>query len=200
MFAAGLFTAGPFTPPPLAAQAPELASTPGPAPIAADSSDGAGHRYALIAAGAVAAATWNQSLRVPKAWPQTWRGYGSRLGDQVGFAVAEEALRAGIGTVVPWRSLDARCEAAHRGRPFGARVGAATRCSVRGTFLAADREGRTRPNVPLLGAIVGASVVSLAWRPERADARDGQLFVTSRIGIVLAGTVANRAWGAWRGR
>jgi hypothetical protein len=54
--------------------------------------------------------------------------------------------------------------------------------------------------VPLLGAIVGASAVSLAWRPERRDARDGQLFVASRIGIVLAGTMANRAWGAWRGR
>jgi hypothetical protein len=40
------------------------------------------------------------------------------------------------------------------------------------------------------------SVVS----PERADATKAQIVVATRIGIVLGGTVANRAWEAWRGK
>jgi hypothetical protein len=77
-------------------------------------------------------------------------------------------------------------------------VAAATRCAVHDSFVAQNAVGEARPNVPFLGAVVGASAISLAWRPERADARSGQLFVATRIGIVLAGAVAKGMWEAWR--
>ena len=155
-------------------------------------------RYALIAAGGVAAATWNQAIGMPEQWPRTWRGYGARLGDQAGFAVAEEALHAGIGALVPWHAVRSPCLEARRGHPFGRRLVATTRCAVHDRFVAQNLAGEARPNVPFLGAVAGASAVSLAWRPERADARKGQLFVASRIGIVLAGAVGKAMWEAWR--
>ncbi|MCE2902784.1 MAG: hypothetical protein ACK6DP_06300 [Gemmatimonas sp.] len=166
-------------------------------PLPADSAGLAG-RYAIIAAGSVAAATWNQAVGLPDAWPRTWRGYGARLGDQAGFAVAEEALRAGIGVLVPWHGGRSPCPQARRGHPLGRRVAAATRCAVHDRLVAQNAAGEARPNVPFLGAVAGASAISLAWRPERADARKGQLFVASRIGIVLAGAVAKGMWEAWR--
>ncbi|MFO0094587.1 MAG: hypothetical protein ACK54K_09805 [Gemmatimonadaceae bacterium] len=166
-------------------------------PLPADSAGLAG-RYAIIAAGSVAAATWNQAVGLPDAWPRTWRGYGARLGDQAGFAVAEEALRAGIGVLVPWHGGRSPCPQARRGHPLGRRVAAATRCAVHDRLVAQNAAGEARPNVPFLGAVAGASAISLAWRPERADARQGQLFVASRIGIVLAGAVAKGMWEAWR--
>lgn len=166
-------------------------------PAPADSAGSAG-RYAIIAAASVAAATWNQAVGLPDAWPRTWRGYGARLGDQAGFAVVEESLRAGIGVLVPWHGGRSPCQQARRGHPLGGRVAAATRCAVHDSFVAQNAVGEARPNVPLLGAVVGASAISLAWRPERADARSGQLFVATRIGIVLAGAVAKGMWEAWR--
>lgn len=172
----------------------------GPSPDVSDSSESVAARYAVLAVGMVAASTWNQAVGMPEAWPRTWRGYGYRMSDQVGFAVVEESLKAGIGRVVPWRRFDPPCEGARHGSPFGTRSRRAMTCGVQGTLLAVNADGQRRPNVPLLGAIAGASAVSLAWRPERADAGKGQLFVLSRIGIVLAGTAANRAWEAWRGR
>jgi hypothetical protein len=50
-----------------------------------------------------------------------------------------------------------------------------------------------RPNVPLLGAIVAASALSLTWRPERNSASTGQLFMVTRVGIVTGATIVNRA-------
>jgi hypothetical protein len=167
-------------------------------PAAPADSTGLAGQYAIIAAGSVAAATWNQAIGLPDAWPRTWRGYGARLGDQAGFAVAEESLRAGLGVLVPWRVVRSPCESARRGHPLGRRVVAATRCAVHDRFVAQNAAGEARPNVPFLGAVAGASVMSLAWRPERADARSGQTFVATRIGIVLAGAVAKGMWQAWR--
>ncbi|MFN7529911.1 MAG: hypothetical protein ACK5T7_02245, partial [Gemmatimonas sp.] len=167
-------------------------------PAAPADATGLAGPYAIIAAGSEAAATWNQAIGLPAAWPRTWRGSGARLGDQAGFAVAEESLRAGLGVLVPWRVVRSPCESARRGHPLGRRVVAATRCAVHDRFVAQNAAGEARPNVPFLGAVAGASVMSLAWRPERADARSGQTFVATRIGIVLAGAVAKGMWQAWR--
>jgi hypothetical protein len=178
-----------------------VASQPaGRTAVADGASTSVASRYTAMAVGMVAASTWNQVVGMPEAWPRTWRGYGYRMSDQVGFAVIEESLKAGIGRVVPWRRFDPPCEGARRGSAFVARSRRAMTCGVQGTLLAVNANGQRRPNVPLLGAIAGASAASLAWRPERASAGKGQLFVASRIGIVLAGTVANRAWESWRGR
>ena len=165
---------------------------------AADTAGPATGRYVLIGVGALTAAAWNQTIGTPKAWRRTWPGFGARLGDQVGFAVVEESLHAGIGALVPWHAVRSPCLAARRGHPFGRRVVATTRCAVHDRFVARNAAGEARPNVPFLGAVVGASAISLAWRPERADARQGQVFVASRIGIVLAGAVGKAMWEAWR--
>lgn len=155
-------------------------------------------RYGWLAVGAVSAATWTQVLGIPEGWPRTWRGYGSRLGDQAGFAVAEEGLRAGLGVVIPWRGVVSACAGARPGRAVLARAASAARCGVHDTFVAHNAAGASRPNAPLLGAVVGASALSLAWRPERKSAAKGQSFVLTRIGIVLGATAFNKAWRAWR--
>jgi hypothetical protein len=59
--------------------------------------------------------------------------------------------------------------------------------------VARNHAGERRPNVPLLGAIVAASALSLTWRPERKSAHKGQLFMVTRVGIVTGATVVNRA-------
>lgn len=171
-------------------------------PVVADTTTYERHtiRPLVMAIGMVSAASWTQALGVPEGWPRTWRGYGYRLGDQVGFAVAEESMRAGLQAVIPWRSAELACDGARAGHAWPARGWAATRCGLRGTFVAQTRTGARRPNVPLLGAIVTASAVSLAWRPERKSARKGQLFVLTRVGIVTGATVFNRGVQAWRAR
>ncbi|MCO4099512.1 MAG: hypothetical protein HEQ38_08960 [Gemmatimonas sp.] len=73
------------------------------------------------------------------------------------------------------------------------RAAAATRCGWQSTFVARNHAGERRPNVPLLGAIVAASALSLTWRPERKSAHKGQLFMVTRVGIVTGATVVNRA-------
>lgn len=154
----------------------------------------------MLAMGAVSSATWTQIIGMPDAWPRTWRGYGNRLGDQVGFIVAEESLKAGLRTVVPWRDITGPCKGAERGRAWGARGVAAARCGVARTFVAQTAAGERRLHVPLLGAIAGATALSLAWRPERKNAGKGQAFLLTRAGIVTGATAANRAMQAWRGR
>jgi hypothetical protein len=151
----------------------------------------------VMAFGAVSAASWTQVIGMPEGWPRTWRGYGYRLGDQVGFAVAEESVRAGLLAVVPWRSMETACVGARAGRAWNARANAALRCGMHSTFVAYTEAGAPRPNVPLLGAVIAASAVSLAWRPERKSARKGQLFVLTRVGIVTGATVLNRGYRAW---
>lgn len=173
-----------------------------PAQTPADSAQQASdaRRLAMLAVGSVSAATWAQAIGMPGEWPRTWHGYGNRLGDQLGFAATEEVLRLGLAAAVPWRSAPRACPGARRGRGTWARLGAAARCGVAGTFVAHNRAGERRPNLPLLGAIVAASAVSLSWRPERTDAHKGQLFLLTRVGISMGASSVNRAVGAWRGR
>lgn len=157
-------------------------------------------RYRALAFGMVSAATWTQLLGMPEGWDRTWQGYGNRLGDQLGFGASEELLRLGLEHTTHWRQVTPACEGARTGRPFLSRVGAATSCGLAGTFVARNRAGARRPNVPLLGAIVAASALSLTWRPERKTAHKGQLFMVTRVGIVTGATVFNRSLKAMRRR
>ncbi|WP_461413530.1 hypothetical protein [Gemmatimonas sp.] len=159
-----------------------------------------GERYALLAAGALTAATFNQATAMPSQWKRTWHGYGARVGDQVGFAATEELLRFGLSRAMSPTAPAMRCDGVRAGHPFWSRVGRAAACGVVNTLVVRTPSGARLPNVPLLGAIVGASAVSLAWRPERATAGKGTTFVLTRIAVVTGGTAANGAWREYRGR
>lgn len=159
-----------------------------------------GERYALLAAGALTAATFNQATAMPSQWKRTWHGYGARVGDQVGFAATEELLRFGLSRAMSPTAPAMRCDGARVGHPFWSRVGRAATCGVVNTLVVRTPDGARRPNVPLLGAIVGASAVSLAWRPERATASKGATFVLTRIAVVTGGTAANGALREFRER
>ncbi|MFY7922297.1 MAG: hypothetical protein ACOVSI_07770 [Gemmatimonas sp.] len=150
-------------------------------------------RYRALAIGVVSAATWVQAFDIPEGWDRTWQGYGNRLSDQVGFALTEELLREGLSRATGWESAFGPCDAARGARPWHGRARAATRCAVHSTFVAHNRAGASRPNAPLLGAIVAASALSLTWRPERASASKGQRFMVARVGIVTGATVVSRA-------
>jgi hypothetical protein len=159
-----------------------------------------GERYALLATGALMAATFNQATAMPSQWKRTWHGYGARVGDQVGFAATEELLRFGLSRAMSPTTPAMRCGGARAGHRFWSRVGRAATCGVVNTLVVRTPDGARRPNVPLLGAIVGASAVSLAWRPERATASKGTTFVLTRIAVVTGGTAANGALREFRGR
>ncbi len=157
----------------------------------------AGSHYTLLAVGALSAATFNQATAMPAKWKRTWGGYGARVADQVGFAASEELLRFALLRVVPAHGPAMRCDAARAGRAFWPRAGRALGCGVVNTLMVRETSGARRPNVPLLGAIVGASALSLAWRPERENAGKGLAFVFTRIGVVTGGTALNGAYGAY---
>ncbi|MBL0939081.1 MAG: hypothetical protein IBJ03_09305 [Gemmatimonadaceae bacterium] len=160
------------------------------------------NHFLVIGAGALGAATFNQATAMPAKWKRTWAGYGARVGDQVGFAVVEESLRAGLGAVMPWTAPAMECRGARAssGRGVWSRIGAATTCGIMNTLVVRNADGARRPNVPLLGAIVGASAVSLAWRPERADAAKGRSFVQTRISAVTGGAMGSAAYSAFKDR
>lgn len=158
---------------------------------------GIAKHYALLAAGALGASTFNQAAAMPAKWKRTWAGYGARVADQVGFAASEELLRFALLRVVPAHGPAMRCNGARAGRPFWPRVGRALSCGVVNTLVVRETNGARRPNVPLLGAIVGASALSLTWRPERENASKGMAFVFTRIGVVTGGTAMSGAYGAY---
>ena len=158
---------------------------------------GIAKHYALLAAGALGASTFNQAAAMPAKWKRTWAGYGARVADQVGFAASEELLRFALLRVVPAHGPAMRCNGARAGRPFWPRVGRALSCGVVNTLVVRETSGARRPNVPLLGAIVGASALSLTWRPERESASKGMAFVFTRIGVVTGGTAMSGAYGAY---
>lgn len=157
------------------------------------------NHYLVLGAGALGAATFNQATAMPAKWKRTWGGYGARVGDQVGFAVVEESLRAGLGAVMPWTEPAMECRGARAsgGRGVWSRIGRATTCGIVNTLVVRNADGARRPNVPLLGAIAGASAVSLAWRPEREDAAKGRSFVLTRISAVTGGAMGSAAYSAF---
>jgi hypothetical protein len=161
---------------------------------AAPASHATRDRYLLIAASAAGSATFTPATAMPSAWTRTWHGYGARLGDQAGFAVAEESLRL-LLKAVPWEGGARPCDAAKPGRAWLARAGGAARCSIVNTLVVSNPEGARRPNVPFLGAVIGGSALSLAWRPERADVSKARWFVLTRISLVAGGAMAKGAYG-----
>lgn len=160
----------------------------------ADSGHATRDRYLLITASAIGSATFTQATAMPAPWPRTWRGYGARLSDQAGFAVAEEGLRLLLLKALPWKGSARPCKGAGVGRPLLARAGVAARCAVLQTLVVHNAEGARRPNVPFLGAVIGGSALSLAWRPERSDASKGRAFVLTRISLVTGGSIAKGAF------
>jgi hypothetical protein len=169
---------------------------------ASDNSHATRKRYLLMAAGAATAATFNQATAMPVQWKRTWHGYGARLADQTGFGVAEESLRLGLLAAMPWKGVAMECPSARRasGRGFFPRVGAAGACGIVNTLVVRNADGARRPNLPLIGAIMGASALSLTWRPERVDAGKGQMFVITRIGFVSGSTALKSAYSEFTAR
>lgn len=155
-----------------------------------------------MAAGAVGASTFNQATAMPVQWKRTWYGYGSRLADQVGFAAVEESMRLGLLAAMPWKGVAMTCPGARRssGHGFFRRVGAAGTCGVVNTLVVRNADGARRPNLPLMGAIVGATALSLTWRPERVDAGKGQMFVVTRVGFVSGSTALKSAYSEFTAR
>lgn len=184
----------------VAAPAVALSQTSTPLPADTVAVENEAHRLVLLGTGAVSAATWTQVIGMPDGWARTWRGYGNRLGDQVGFTATEEVLRVGLQRATGWRSDVRPCPGARPGRAAWPRLGAALSCGTAGAFVAHNGAGERRANVPLLGAIAAATAVSLAWRPERKDAHKGQIFLLTRVGISLGASVITRSVGAWRAK
>lgn len=194
---------GPFAFASVAALATLLASViarPVAAQAHAATSDSTTSHVVVLGAAALGAATFNQATALPPEWRRTWAGYGARVADQVGFAVVEESTRALVRHAVGWRAVSEPCDGAQAGRALYARVWRASGCAVRTTFVVRDAQGARHLNAPLLVGVGAASAISLAWRPERANAAKGQAFVATRIGVVLAGTAASEAWRVLRGR
>jgi hypothetical protein len=140
----------------------------------------------------IAVAAGGQLIQTPTKWPRTWSGYRNRLGDQFGFLIVEESVRHGVAALVPWTPHTAPCLAPGEAG-FGRQVTSRVRCSWRTTTTLQSRDGGTRPNLPMLVALVTATATSLAWRPERANAVKARSFVAQRLAISFGATLAVNA-------
>ena len=141
---------------------------------------------ALTAGMIVAGASGAQLIDTPKAWPSTVEGFGQRVADRTGYF----AVQATTYTLLE-RGMGYRDDTATCGRER------LVRCAFTRTFTAFDRNGVRRAHLPLLTSVIVGSGVSLAWRPERAEAGASWAFVGSRIGLGLAGQVAKRMVADW---
>jgi hypothetical protein len=152
--------------------------------------DGGSLAPVMLAGVAVAAAAGAQVVASPTAWPRTAGGYARRLGDQVGFIVVEESLRAGVQRLTGLRPDTRPC-------PRDARR--IVPCAAARVFGARTDDGRTRPALPLLAGIVGGTAASLAWRPEgRRGGGDALAFVGTRLAIGFGAPVLARVVRDWR--
>ncbi|QJR36602.1 hypothetical protein [Gemmatimonas groenlandica] len=141
-------------------------------------------------------AGWSQTLGTPKAWPRTWGGYGSRLGDQLGFLAVKTTVRHVVDRAVPWVDDHSACIT----RPVSLARETLTRagCAIVRTGTLRTDGGDMRPNLPFLtGAVVG-TVTSLSWRPERQSAVSSRSFVLQRIAITYGATAFVRLVTDWR--
>jgi len=154
--------------------------------------------WRLMAVMPIFGAAGAQLLGSPSAWERTWAGYGYRLGDQVGFLIVEEGLkrglRAAIGPAAPARSCW------RDDRAWLAALAQGTGCAIASTFVERSPGGGHRLNVPTVVSVLGATGVSLAWRPERTNAAKAQSFLLVRTGIVFGGLSASRLFDDWRER
>jgi hypothetical protein len=157
-----------------------------------------GAHVALVAAGALAAATGNQIIASPKGWPRTWRGYASRVGDQVAFAVVEEGVRLAVDATVDWEPDTLPCvpsrDAASRLEPGLLRRAG---CAVRQTAVMRTPAGAARPNLPVATGVVLASVASVSWRPEGKDPVKARALVATRIAVVFGASAATKMVTTW---
>ncbi|MGV3711340.1 MAG: hypothetical protein ACO1Q7_21145 [Gemmatimonas sp.] len=143
-----------------------------PAPIAT---------AALVLAGAAGA----QIIKTPKAWARTSEGFARRVGDQTGFYLAQTSLQRGLEHASGWRTDHTPCSVA------------LLRCATGRVFVARTATGARKPHLPFVGSVVGATALSLAWRPERHNAVQFQQFVVTRLAIVFGGFIAERAFADW---
>ena len=149
-------------------------------------------KVALTAGLIVAGATGAQLIKSPKGWDQDLPGFGYRVADQTGFYLVQTSTFRSLRTAMDYRPDAVLCPKARL-----------LRCATAATFTAFDRRGRRRTNVPLLTSIAVGTGASLAWRPERRDNGEAWGFVGTRVGIVVAGYLAERIvldWWAQRGR
>ncbi|HYW31976.1 MAG TPA: hypothetical protein VE869_10760, partial [Gemmatimonas sp.] len=123
----------------------------------------------------------------PKAWPRTIGGFGKRVADQTGFYIAQAGSNALVGRATGYRPDDAPCT----GRSL-------LPCAVVRTFTARDGHDVRRANVPFLVSTVAATALSATWRPERETRSQTLSFIATRIGVVFAGFVAERALLEWK--
>ncbi len=141
---------------------------------------------ALTAGMIVAGASGAQLLHTPVAWPSTVEGFGQRVADRTGYFVVQASTYALLGRGLGYRRDTVTCPRSQL-----------LRCGFARTFTAFDRNGVRRVHVPLLASVIVGSGVSLAWRPERAEAGKSWAFVGSRIGIGLAGQLGKRIVADW---
>lgn len=144
---------------------------------------------AALGIGMAGAALGGQIIGSPTKWTRTWSGYGKRLGDQVGFTAVEEGVHFALGRALPWTDDESRC---------GAGVRRAVGCGLARTFTLRDMNGRARPNLPFIVGVLAGTSASLIWRPEAARAPKARGFFATRVGIVMGGTVARRAYSEWK--
>jgi hypothetical protein len=129
----------------------------------------------MLAGGAFMAAVGGQIIQSPTAWPRTAGGFARRLGDQAGFVIVEESLRAATLRLTGWEA---------DGRPCAVDWIRLAPCAAVRVFGAHTADGRRRMNLPLVVGIVGGTLASLAWRPEgRASGAKAQNFVATRLAI-----------------
>lgn len=154
-------------------------------------------RYGMIGLGVLAASVGNQVIASPAGWPRTVGGYGSRLGDQVGFAAVEESVRAGLQASLKWKADDVPCAWQRSATPASAGLRARIACAARQTATLRTSDGAPRPNLPFLAGVVTGAAASATWRPERSDPVKARAMVATRIGIVLGSSVAKRVGTTW---
>ena len=141
-------------------------------------------------------AGWSQTLGTPNAWKRTWGGYGSRVGDQLGFLAVRTSVRHLVDRAVPWVDDRSPCITRHvsLARESIGRAG----CAIARTSTLRTTGGDLRPNLPFLaGALVG-TVASLSWRLERQSAVSSRSYVLQRFATTYGATSLVRMVGDWR--
>lgn len=140
---------------------------------------------ALILAGASGA----QLILTPKRWPRTAGGFGKRVADQTGFYLVQTGTKALVGRALGQRDDSTPCT----GEVLLA-------CAFVRTFSARDRHAARRLNLPFVASTLVATAASVSWRPERETRGEALSFAATRVGVVVAGFVAERAFVEWQRR
>ena len=65
---------------------------------------------------------------------------------------------------------------------------------------ARDRRNVRRANLPFLVSTLAATAASVTWRPERETRSQALSFAATRVGVVFAGFIVERALLEWKRR